>query len=115
VIRYAIGHPYAAPGVHGRSDEASVTRFYFHVLDDLDVPDEEGADLPDLAAARVHAGCAARSLMCDTMCEDRRISLHHRIDIEDAGGTVLATVRFADAVRVEGEPGLTHSGPPALA
>jgi len=32
-----------------------VPRFYFHLIDDFDAPDEEGVELPDLEAAREHA------------------------------------------------------------
>jgi hypothetical protein len=78
-----------------------VARYFFHVRDDLDVPDPEGAELPNLEAARDYAGRSARSLMCGTLSEDCRISLHHRIDIEDEAGGILATVLFADAVRIE--------------
>ena len=63
-----------------------MARFFFHLHDDLDVPDEEGAELPDLGAACAHAQRSARSLMCGTLAEDSRISLHHRIDIEDERG-----------------------------
>jgi hypothetical protein len=82
-----------------------LARFFFHLHDDLDVPDEEGADLPDLDAARVYACQSARSLMCGTLLDDCRISLDHCIDIEDEGGAILAVVRFSDAVRMDaGEP-----------
>ncbi|MET0191956.1 MAG: hypothetical protein ABW200_01130, partial [Hyphomicrobiaceae bacterium] len=76
---------------------------YFHLHDDLDVSDDEGLEFPDLEAAREYAGRCARSLMCATLAEERRITLHHRIDIENDHGDVLATVRFADALRIESD------------
>lgn len=78
-----------------------VPRFFFHVRDDVDAPDDQGAELADLEAARAHAIGAARSLMCETLLNDGRISLHHRIDIENEKGEVLAPVHFAEAVRIE--------------
>ena len=80
---------------------ARVPRYYFHVRDDMDIPDLEGADMPDIDAARRHAVEAARQLMCETLKEDGRITLHHRIDIEDDGRRVVETVAFGDALRIE--------------
>ena len=76
-------------------------RFFFHVHDELDAEDPEGLELPDLAIALEGATHAARGLMCETLMQGR-ITLSHRIDIEDERGRVLATVRFADAVQVKG-------------
>ena len=76
-------------------------RFFFHLRDDLDVEDVEGTELADLDAARERAAGEARQLMCDTLKQNGRITLGHRIDIEDGQGAVLATVHFADAVRIE--------------
>jgi hypothetical protein len=75
--------------------------FYFHVRDDLDTPDHEGVELPDLETAVARARDGARALMCETMSIRGRIVLHHAIDVEDSTGEVLAKVRFADAVRIE--------------
>jgi hypothetical protein len=80
-----------------------VPRFYFHVRDDLDAPDDEGAELSDLGTAWKHACHSARSLMCETLIGEGRITLHHCIDIQDEQRKVLATVRFSDAVTVEGD------------
>jgi hypothetical protein len=67
----------------------------------MDIPDLEGADLDDIDAARRHAIDAARQLMCETLKEDGRISLHHRIDVEDEAHRVMETVEFGDALRIE--------------
>jgi uncharacterized protein DUF6894 len=77
-------------------------KYFFHVHDDLDVEDDEGAELTDLHEARGYAIRSARSLMCDTLMGDGRISLEHRIDIEDGHSGVLATVQFADALEIKG-------------
>lgn len=79
-----------------------VARFYFHLRNDLDVPDDEGAELADLGAARDHARKAILDVMAGTLLETARITLSHRIDIEDVHGRVLDTVIFQDVVEVEG-------------
>jgi hypothetical protein len=76
-------------------------QYFFHVRDDMDVPDEEGAEFGDIEVARRFAAQSARVLMCETLREDGRITLSHRIDIEDGDGGVLASVRFRDAIRIE--------------
>jgi hypothetical protein len=80
-----------------------VPRFYFHVLDDLDTDDPEGAELPDIDAARGRAVTAARVLMCETLTREGRITLHHRIDIEDDQGQRVDSVLFRDVVRIEND------------
>ena len=76
-------------------------RFYFHLYNDMDVPDEEGQDLPDLSAAQAFALEQARALVAAMATEEGRIALHHRIDIEDGQRAVLGTMMFRDAVKIE--------------
>lgn len=76
-------------------------RYYFHLYDDLDCPDLEGIELPDLEGAQAKALQEARALMGDLLDREARIALHHRIDIEDEEGVVLATIAFRDAVAIE--------------
>ena len=75
--------------------------FYFHLHNDIDAPDHEGVELPDLEAARAHAIRQARVTFGETAKDVGRVVLHHRIDIENKAGEVLATVLFGDAVMVE--------------
>ena len=75
-------------------------RYYFHVVDDLDITDDEGAELADLPSARQWAVHAARVLMCETLQRDGRITLSHRIDIEDEDHNVVDSVAFEDAIRI---------------
>ena len=75
-------------------------RFYFHLFNDVDAPDNEGLDLLDLAAARLHAGNQARFTAGETVKLQGKIDLRHRIDIEDHRGNVLDTVCFGDVVSV---------------
>ena len=75
-------------------------RFYFHLFNDVDAPDNEGLDLLDLAAARLHAGNQARFTAGETVKLQGKIDLRHHIDIEDQRGNVLDTVCFGDVVSV---------------
>ncbi len=75
-------------------------RFYFHLHDDVDVPDASGEELPGLEEAQAHAIRMSRFEESEGAMRDGRIDLSHRIDVEDANGEVLATVRFSDAVQV---------------
>ena len=78
-------------------------RFYFHLFNDMDVPDDEGKELRDLKAAREHAACEARTFMGETLKEKAHINLGHRIDIEDELHALVATVWFKDVVKVDGQ------------
>jgi hypothetical protein len=78
-----------------------VPRYYFHLYNDTEVGDQEGKEFPDLAAACAHATDLARFEFAEAAKERARITLSHRIDIEDQSGAVLATVTFGDAVTVE--------------
>ena len=75
-------------------------KFFFHVLDDLDTFDDEGLDLPNLAAAMLGATHSARARMCETLIDKGRISLHHRIEVQDADRNLVGTVEFRDAVEI---------------
>ena len=79
-----------------------MSHFYFHLINDLDVPDDEGVELHDLDSAREVARCNARMLMGQMLKEEGRINLSHRIEIEDDHGRVIETVWFRDVVQVEG-------------
>lgn len=76
-------------------------RFHFHLHNDMDVPDEEGQELPDLDAALTWARTQARNLIGELVKETGRLALHHRIDIVNEHGVVVGTVRFGDAVKIE--------------
>lgn len=77
----------------------NMARFYFHIINDLDVPDDEGQELANLAAAHLRAIDYARDL-ASAAVRQGRLDLKHRIDIEDDTGKVLAKVTFADAIDV---------------
>lgn len=75
--------------------------YFFHLHNDVDAPDDEGVELPDLDAARAHATTLVRFTFGETAKDEGRVVLHHRIDIEDESRAVLDTVYFRDAVKVE--------------
>ena len=74
--------------------------YFFHVFNDEETRDESGQMFDDLAAARASAERDCISLAMESIAEYRHLTLHHRIDIEDAGGIILATVRFGDVIDV---------------
>jgi hypothetical protein len=76
-------------------------RFYFHLLNDVDALDDEGKELPNLEAAREVARRNARFTAAETLKEQGRLVLSHRIQIEDADGKVLDTVYFSDVLNIE--------------
>ena len=76
-------------------------KYYFHLYDDMVVMDEEGSELPDLAAASERAVANAREMACAEVMEGH-LNVAHRIEVADEAGAVQLTVRFADAVKLEG-------------
>jgi hypothetical protein len=42
-----------------------VPRYFFHISDSVIYPDEEGSDLPDIAAARIEAVSVAGTMLRD--------------------------------------------------
>ena len=75
-------------------------RFFFHLYDDVVTKDEEGAELPDLAAARQRALENAREIACAEVLEGH-LNLKHRIEVADETGAVQLTVHFADVVKLD--------------
>ena len=71
-------------------------RYYLHIRDgDQAIPDEEGYDLPDLAAARVEAIEGARTILSEKLKVGEPLD-GQRIDIVDEAGCLLTTVWFKD-------------------
>jgi hypothetical protein len=77
-------------------------RYFFHLYNDVDAPDQEGMDYSDLDAAKRAAAENIRFTMAETIKEQGSIDMSHRVDIEDEQGAVLATVYFRDAVEIRG-------------
>jgi hypothetical protein len=75
-------------------------RYYLHLLNGCHVPDEEGQDFANLDHARAGAVSAGRELIAEHIRAGRPIVLHHRIDIADESGTVVATVPFGELITI---------------
>lgn len=75
-------------------------RFYFHLHNTVEVPDEEGSLCVDLASAKASAIQTIRKLMADDIIVFGELTLSHCIAIESEHGLQMLTVRFGDAVRI---------------
>jgi len=78
-----------------------VPRYFFHLHNDIEAPDPDGIELPNIGAARTVAIHNARFTVAETIKTEGRFVGDHRIDIEDDDGTVIDTIYFKDAVTVE--------------
>ena len=76
-------------------------RFFFHLFDDFDFPDEEGLLLRNREEALAKARIAATELACEEV-KSGKLSLDHRVVVSDEAGRVVGTVAFKDVVRVQG-------------
>lgn len=75
-------------------------RFFFHLVEDERLSDDEGCELADLLEARVHALKAARSL-AGANIKDGWLNLDHCIQVMDRDGLEMFTLRFGDAFTLE--------------
>jgi hypothetical protein len=78
-----------------------VPRFHINVFDEVDVIDEEGTELPDLASAKARAVHGGRGIMADHLKAGRPLRLFHRIEITDDQGKVLAALPFREMITIE--------------
>ena len=75
-------------------------RYFFHVYDDIIAEDEEGVELPNVAAARLNALVSARDLIAEQVKRGYFV-LSHWIDVVDEHGDKVLTIRFGDAVDIK--------------
>ena len=76
-------------------------RFYFHICNGSGfVEDEEGAELPDAPAARMHAILSARDVMAGDMRRGE-LDLSSFIEVEDERRILLFTLPFSEAVEIK--------------
>lgn len=74
--------------------------YYFHLRDGVDILlDHEGRNLSGLGPVADAALKDARSIISDD-AKEGRIKLDQRIDVEDAAGSVVHTLGFAEAVEI---------------
>jgi hypothetical protein len=78
-----------------------MTRYHINVFDDVEVIDEEGVELPDLAAAKARGIRGGRAMMADHVKAGRPLRLFHRIEIVDEGGKVLTVIPFRELITLE--------------
>ncbi len=72
-------------------------RYFFHVYDDIIAHDEEGVELPNVAAARLNALKGARDVIAEQVKRGYLVRSHW-IDVVDEHGEPVMTVTFGDAV-----------------
>ncbi len=76
-----------------------MAHYYLHIRNGVEfTEDPEGADFPDLEAARTEAVGAARELMSEAILKGLLL-LSHNVDIADEAGRVVLSVPFREAVR----------------
>ena len=74
-------------------------RYFFHLRNSEDVPDEEGMELPDGAAAEAEALRSVRAMASQAVL-DGHLDLNHYIRVEDTHGDTIAQVNYGDVVTV---------------
>jgi hypothetical protein len=73
-------------------------RYYFNIYDHGRlIVDEEGTDLPDVAAARKEAEEGARELLADALRAHTEIN-GKSMEILDASGNLIATLKVRDVL-----------------
>ncbi len=102
IVEHAAGLGGREIAAHSRADarNCDVAKYYFHLRDGIELfLDEEGRELPDVAAALAVALGDARAIISHDALRGR-IDLDQRLDIEDAGGRMIHRLSFADAVEL---------------
>lgn len=78
-----------------------MARYFFHLFNDETTRDEEGIELPDDEAARGYAAREALNQASVSVLQHGHLVLSHRIEVVDAAGGAIATVRFGDVLKIE--------------
>ena len=77
-----------------------MARYFFHLRDGEDILlDPEGIELADIEAVQKKALESARDTLSHDM-KDGVLDLKYRIDVEDAGGTVVYSLHLRDAFKM---------------
>lgn len=77
-----------------------MARYFLHLFNRIGaVPDDEGTEVPDIAAARHIAVQSVRDIVSEE-AKGGVVDLSGRIEIADEGGSTLDVVPFAEAVEV---------------
>ena len=75
-------------------------RYFFDLYNDMISRDEEGAELPDVEAARARAVQECKAMAAHEVSLGA-LNLTHFIKVRDESGRSLFAVRFDEAVNVE--------------
>ena len=78
-----------------------MARYFFHLYDSTQTPDDDGIELANMTAARDHATRGLRDTV-GHQAFDGILHMNQRIEIADHGGQVLGIVHFADAMEIVG-------------
>lgn len=76
-------------------------RFFFHLHNDLDAEDDEGAELASVEAARSLAQQYAREMAAESV-KNGHLDRRHFIDVASEGGAPSFRVTFGEVVRIIG-------------
>jgi hypothetical protein len=75
-----------------------MARYFFHIRQDILLEDLDGADYPDLEAARLAAIADVRDLIAERIKLGRAVEAY-AIEISDGGQMPVATVTFRDVLK----------------
>jgi hypothetical protein len=76
-------------------------KYYFHLFNSETIRDGEGEEIADVNAALASAEKMARGMAAQSVRDEGRLTLHHRIEVADEDGTTVGTVRFGDVVQIQ--------------
>jgi hypothetical protein len=78
-----------------------VPRYFFHLFNDVDTPDEEGRELPDAESARIAAQEDARTMAAESV-RAGHLDVSHSVEVTDESGQHLFSVTFGEVVEIRG-------------
>jgi hypothetical protein len=87
-------------GAFGVAESRPMPRYYLNLYNDVDTIDEEGVVYPDVGAAKTAAIQAARGVMAENVKIGRALTLHHRIEVADEQGKILAVLPFYELITI---------------
>lgn len=74
-------------------------RYFFNIVEgNSSAIDPDGADLPDVAAARREAVLSVRAIVGDDLRSGGSFTADRRIEVTDESGKVVFSLSFTDAI-----------------
>lgn len=77
-----------------------MARYFFHISNDEEVPDEEGSEIADDSAAVEWAKREVHFWAAESIKAHSHLVLHHKIVVTRENGEEVATIRFGDVIAV---------------